>query len=780
MMVLGRYCGVKKAVSRALAGAILATCMAAAPFSAFAETVLANGHVYLRKGATTQSDILVVLAPNAELEVMDTQGEWYYVKYGSKKGYVRSDVVTVKGGTTFTGATTGYNTSVTSYRSLTKGSSGEDVLALETRLATLGFFDGEPDKKYDDATAYAVRLFQEENGLKADGVAGEKTQELLLGVIGTAGSAAGGTGTAGGAGVYRSLDLNDTGADVTALQQKLKDMGYYDGEVTGSYGKKTKEAVRQYQKKNDLGADGIAGAKTQTKLFGENTTSSGTVTGGTQTVISTTLREGSTGADVTALQQKLAALGLYKGKITGSYGNLTKEAVRQYQKKNGLGADGIAGQKTLSKIFSEATEGTTQTPSGGASDGASTDTSVTLTEGSSGVQVTALQQKLKDLGYYTGDITGSYGRLTKEAVRLYQKDKDLGADGVAGPKTLAMLNATPSTGTSGGTGNGSGTVSDESSKVSNTTLRVGSRSADVKNLQQRLKDLGYLAGSVDGVFGSATESALMTFQSSNGLSADGIAGKNTQTVLYGANAKAYSTATDSSTLKRGSQGTLVKNMQQKLKDLGYYTGSVTGNFGSITEEAVRSFQRANGLTSDGIAGVSTLNKLYAMSGSGTTGGTDNSGGSTGGQTATAPNAASVKNVNWYTAIRPKYKAGTVMQIYDFATGYTWQCVMMSNGAHADSQPRTADDTAIMYKAFGNKNTWTPKAVWITMPDGQTYIASMHNVPHLSGSIKDNNFDGHLCIHFPREMSEAEETGPYAVSHQKAIIAGWEATQKMIK
>ena len=56
---------------------------------------------------------------------------------------------------------------------------------------------------------------------------------------------------------------------------------------------------------------------------------------------------------------------------------------------------------------------------------------------------------------------------------------------------------------------------------------------------------------------------------------------------------------------------------------------------------------------------------------------------------------------------------------------------------------------------------------------------MHNVPHLSGSIKNNNFDGHLCIHFPRNMDEAEETGPYAVSHQKAIIAGWEKTQAMI-
>ncbi len=779
-MVQGKYGVWKKAVSRALLCSMLAVCLMTTPILASAQTVLANGHVYLRKGATTQSDILVVLAPNAQLEVLDTQGEWYYVKYGSKKGYVRSDVVTVKGGTTITGATTGINTSVTSYRTLSKGSTGDDVLALETRLATLGFFDGEPNNKYDDDTIYAVRLFQEENGLKADGVAGERTQVLLLGEIGTAGSGGGITTTTTGA--YRSLDLDDTGADVRMIQEKLAELGYYDGEITGTYGRKTKEAVRQYQKKNKLGADGIAGAKTQAKLFGETTNATGTGTGSTTTTVSTTLREGSTGSDVTALQQKLQGIGLYSGEISGTYGRLTKEAVRQYQKKNGLGADGIAGAKTLAKLFSEELDGSAE------EDGGITDTTVNagelLKEGSSGVQVTALQQKLKDLGYYTGDITGSYGRLTKEAVRLYQKAKGLDADGVAGAKTLALLNATPSTGTSGPNGTTGGT-SDESDKISSATLKLGDRGTDVKNLQQRLKDLGYLAGSADGVFGSATESALMTFQTTNGLSADGVAGKNTQTVLYGANAKSYASSTDSSMLKRGSQGTLVKNMQQKLKDLGYYNGTITGNFGPLTEEAVKDFQRAQGLSADGIAGVNTLNKLYATTG-GTTGGSSGTpggdSGTTGGNgtTTTAPSAASVKNASWYNVIRPRYKAGTVMQIYDFSTGYSWQCVMMSNGKHADSQPRTADDTAIMYKAFGNKNTWTPKAVWITFPDGQTYIGSLHNVPHLSGSIKDNNFDGHLCIHFPREMSEAEETGPYAVSHQKAIIAGWEATQKMIK
>ena len=222
----------------------------------------------------------------------------------------------------------------------------------------------------------------------------------------------------------------------------------------------------------------------------------------------------------------------------------------------------------------------------------------------------------------------------------------------------------------------------------------------------------------------------------------------------------------------------IKDMQTRLTELKYYSGAITGNFGDLTFKAVKAFQSANGLTADGIAGKNTLTKLYATSavaaGSGST-----SDSSSTVNTSGWPSASEVQNVNWYTYIRPYYKAGTVMQIYDFENKLTWQCVMMSNGKHSDSQPRTAQDTEIMYKAFGNKNTWTPKAVWVKMPDGKVFIASMHNVPHLSGSIKDNNFDGHLCIHFPRNMDEAEETGPYAVSHQKAIIAGWEKTQAMI-
>lgn len=67
----------------------------------------------------------------------------------------------------------------------------------------------------------------------------------------------------------------------------------------------------------------------------------------------------------------------------------------------------------------------------------------------------------------------------------------------------------------------------------------------------------------------------------------------------------------------GSRGSLVRDTQQRLQELGYYTGSVDGIFGSRTYDALVAFQRDNGLTPDGIAGVVTLNALGIEIGSGT-------------------------------------------------------------------------------------------------------------------------------------------------------------------
>lgn len=66
--------------------------------------------------------------------------------------------------------------------------------------------------------------------------------------------------------------------------------------------------------------------------------------------------------------------------------------------------------------------------------------------------------------------------------------------------------------------------------------------------------------------------------------------------------------------KMGSRGDEVRRIQQKLKSMGYYTGSVDGIYGTQTQSAVKKFQRDNGLTVDGIAGPKTLSYLGITSG----------------------------------------------------------------------------------------------------------------------------------------------------------------------
>ncbi|MBR5281001.1 MAG: spore cortex-lytic enzyme, partial [Clostridia bacterium] len=70
--------------------------------------------------------------------------------------------------------------------------------------------------------------------------------------------------------------------------------------------------------------------------------------------------------------------------------------------------------------------------------------------------------------------------------------------------------------------------------------------------------------------------------------------------------------------KRGSRGSEVRQIQTKLKNWGYYTGTVDGIYGKQTEDAVRKFQRYNNLTVDGIAGPNTLSAMGIVSSSGGT------------------------------------------------------------------------------------------------------------------------------------------------------------------
>ncbi|WP_347548785.1 peptidoglycan-binding protein [Pseudalkalibacillus hwajinpoensis] len=148
------------------------------------------------------------------------------------------------------------------------------------------------------------------------------------------------------------------------------------------------------------------------------------------------------------------------------------------------------------------------------------------------------------------------------------------------------------------------------------TLYNGMSHSDVTELQNTLDNKGYFDyHTATGYFGNITEDGVRDFQRSAGLSVDGVVGPKTVGALKGAavSKSSSNTSTYSGTLRYGDRGQSVSNLQSQLKSKGYYSYSVDGIYGSITKQAVRNFQSANGLSVDGIAGSNTFAALSGAS-----------------------------------------------------------------------------------------------------------------------------------------------------------------------
>jgi peptidoglycan hydrolase-like protein with peptidoglycan-binding domain len=232
----------------------------------------------------------------------------------------------------------------------------------------------------------------------------------------------------------------------------------------------------------------------------------------------------------------------------------------------------------------------------------------TLRKGATGAAVKALQRALKDLGVYSGSISGTFDTATRKAVIAAQKQFGIAQDGVVGPVTLRHLDLTtysvPVDSLGGGSSSGSGSTV--------RSLQKGMQGSDVRTLQSRLKALGYDPGPVDGVFGDLTLSAVLKYQKNTGLLQDGIVGPATRKKL---NSGAGSLNPDlpngwTRYLKMGSKGSDVKTVQSRLIVLDYLNDKADGIFGKLTHRAVVAFQFDEGIEVDGIVGPVTYGRLF--------------------------------------------------------------------------------------------------------------------------------------------------------------------------
>jgi peptidoglycan hydrolase-like protein with peptidoglycan-binding domain len=299
-----------------------------------------------------------------------------------------------------------------------------------------------------------------------------------------------------------------------------------------------------------------------------------------------------------------------------------------------------------------------------------------LKQGSRGSEVKQLQKNLIGMGYLDGSADGIYGAKTKTAVKEFQKDFGLSADGNAGDATQFAVRCAivrvqvelKAAGYAPGTADGKfGTKTQKALKSyqkdhgltqtgeadtatwasincascgmnAASGLKKDSSGTRVKHLQQALIGLGYLSGSADGIYGGKTTEAVKAYQRDFGLGVDGSAGKNTMVSI---------------------KNTVV-TLQSDLTRKGYSTKGIDGVFGGGSKSAVKAYQRAAGLEATGIAGSKTMKKLYGFA----------LGGNQSGE-------ANVKT--WQTTVKPLYQDKDYSKFW-YNGGANWKTVKTSGCA----------------------------------------------------------------------------------------------------
>lgn len=240
-------------------------------------------------------------------------------------------------------------------------------------------------------------------------------------------------------------------------------------------------------------------------------------------------------------------------------------------------------------------------------------------------------------------------------------------------------------------------------------------------------------------------------------------------------------AWDGSLLKKGMSDSQISQLQQDLKDLGYFQTNPTGYFGSITQDAVSRFQADNNLTIDGIVGKQTYGEIARLLNRGEV------------TSRSAAPKSSVEKLPWFGEAENIFSIGSIAKVTDIITGDTFLVKRTYGYNHADVETLTVDDTDVLKLDAGGYFNWVRRPILVEV-NGHRIAASMAPMPHAGRDdmpaninvpdrsegygwgenldmIKGNNMDGHFDIHF--YQSRTHGTNSVNADHQAAVQKAYE-------
>lgn len=300
--------------------------------------------------------------------------------------------------------------------------------------------------------------------------------------------------------------------DILKVERRLYELGYRDENCDGQMDDATISALKNFQAVNGLKVTGEADDATVDLLMSDAAMSEKTYLETFANVYSgsAVLARGDSGDEVKKLQNALKQLGYFTGECNGTYGEGTETAVYSFQLAVGVQANGVADGSTQLRLY----EGEAPTWDDFIA-------AASAKSGDSGSSVRMLQMRLKQLGYFQGDCTGTYGEGTQAAVKKFQIDNALDGSGVANEATCRILYS-------------------NRSAVTNARMNADRDgiSDDVYEMLDLLRALKYPAGDT---LNAHTEIAVMQFQLCNGIAVTGALDVQTQEMLKSGDAKAMDT-----------------------------------------------------------------------------------------------------------------------------------------------------------------------------------------------------------------------------------------------